>query len=142
MIDRSNVQVFVFTRNPLFKVLILKRTVERGGFWQPLSGGIEKGEDYNDTIKREVYEETGIKEIKRIIDLNYNFTYKTSKNKELKKKMKDFCFAVEINKEKEIKLSYEHEEFLWCSQNEVKNILKWKYNLIAFNKLLKILNIK
>lgn len=141
MIDRSNVQVFIFTKNPQFKVLILKRTVEQGGFWQHLSGGIEKGEDYNDTIKREVYEETGIKEIKRIIDLNYNFTYKTNKNKELKK-MKDFCFAVEINKEKEIQLSYEHEEFLWCSQNEVKNILKWKYNLIAFNKLLKILNIK
>jgi len=141
MIVRSNVQVFIFTRNPLFKVLILKRTAERGGFWQPLSGGIEKGEDYNDTIKREVYEETGIKEIIRIIDLNYNFTYKTSKNKEFKK-MKDFCFAVEINKEKEIQLSYEHEEFLWCSQNEVKNQLKWKYNLIAYNKLLKILNIK
>ena len=78
MIGRVNVQVFVFTRNPKFMVLILKRIPERDGYWQPISGGIEEGEKPIDAIKREVYEETGIKKLERIIDLEYSFIFKTT----------------------------------------------------------------
>ena len=57
MIDRINVQGFIFTLSPQFEVLILKRIPERSGHWQPISGRIEKGETFMDTIKREVKEE-------------------------------------------------------------------------------------
>ena len=99
MVDRINVQVFVFTRNPKFSVLILKRIPERNDHWQPISGGIEKGEEALDTIRREVYEETGIKDFMRIIDLEYSFIFKTRWHNKLAK-MKEHCYAVEIEEEK------------------------------------------
>jgi 8-oxo-dGTP pyrophosphatase MutT (NUDIX family) len=135
MIERTNVQAFVFTIRPSFKVLILKRTPERSGYWQPVCGGVENGENLNATVVREVLEETGISKINSIIDLNYTFTYKETKNGKLMN-MQDFCFAVEINNILNIKLSEEHEEYKWCSYDEAKEYLKWQHNLIALEKLM------
>ena len=61
MLTRTNVQAFVFSVNPSFKVLILKRTPERSGYWQPVSGGIDNGEEPEATVVREVFEETGMR---------------------------------------------------------------------------------
>lgn len=63
MIERFIVQVFLYKRKPDFKLLILKRTQEGVGFWQPITGGIEEGESTHDTIEKEVFEETGFQEI-------------------------------------------------------------------------------
>lgn len=134
MVDRINVQAFVFCKEPSFKVLILKRTPERSGYWQPVCGGVENGEKLIETALREVLEETGIKNIKSIIDLEYTFTYKEIK-KGILMDMQDYCFAVEIENESDVKLSDEHEEFRWCSYIEAKEYLKWEHNLIALEKL-------
>jgi dihydroneopterin triphosphate diphosphatase len=64
MATRVNVQAFVFTTNPEFNVLILKRVSERSGYWQPVCGGIEPGETPKEAAVREVFEETAIKNIK------------------------------------------------------------------------------
>ena len=135
MIERTNVQVFLFTRNP-FKTLVLKRSQERGGFWQPITGGIEEGESTNDTIKREVFEETGFQDIEKLYNLDYTFTYKAPISR---KWMKDICFGVLIDKIFEVCLSDEHEEYIWCNEKETKQILKWKYYLIALDKLLNVI---
>ncbi|MFX1311183.1 MAG: NUDIX pyrophosphatase [Promethearchaeota archaeon] len=134
MITRINVQVFLFTRKPEFKVLVLKRTKERGGFWQPLSGGVEEGENIYNTIKREILEETGIKVIKNIYDLDYSFDFKAPISR---KWMRDICFGVELDNLYDIKLSNEHDEYRWCNEKEARKLLKWKYNVIAFKILLK-----
>lgn len=42
------------------KVLLLRRTAERGGFWQPVTGKIEPGESAGAAARRELLEETGI----------------------------------------------------------------------------------
>lgn len=134
MVDRINVQVFVFCKNPSFKFLILKRTPERSGYWQPVCGGVENGEELIEAALREVSEETGIKNIKSIVDLEYTFTYKETK-KGILMDMQDFCFAAEIKNVPDVKLSDEHEEFKWCSYIEAKEYLKWEHNLIALEKL-------
>ena len=136
MIERVNVQVFIFKRNPKFQLLILKRTAERGGWYQPISGGIEKNETTLEAIKREIFEETGIENIKNFYDLNYNFTFTAPISK---KKMMDICFAIEIDNLIEIRLSQEHEKYIWCTEKQAKELLKWKYNLIALDILLEIL---
>ena len=140
MIRRINVQVFVFTKNPIFRVLILQRVPERNNYWQPISGGIEKGEEPIDTVKREVFEETGIKFLKGIINLNYTFTFETMWHGKLTK-MKEICFAAEIKEIRQIKLSNEHQDYKWCTEIEAKNFLKWEHNLITLNKLVEILNL-
>lgn len=136
MIERTNVQAFVFTQNPFFKVLILKRVPERSGYWQPVCGGIDGNESPVDTVRREVFEETGLTEINNIIDLQYSFTYRETKNGQLMN-MQDICFAVEVAQESDVELSEEHEQFKWCSESEAKKYLKWEHNLIALEKLLK-----
>ena len=135
MIERTNVQVFLFTRNP-FKTLVLKRSQERGGFWQPITGGIDEGESTDDTIKREVFEETGFQDIEKLYNLDYTFTYKAPISR---KWMKDICFGVLIDKIFEVCLSDEHEEYIWCNEKETKQILKWKYYLITLDKLLNVI---
>lgn len=138
MIKRTNVQAFVYVSNPSFKVLILRRISQRGGYWQPVCGGVEDGEDLTDAVKREVLEETGITDIKTIIDLDYTFTYHETKNGELMD-MQDFCYAVEINNIQNIKLCGEHEKYKWCSEIEAKEYFRWEHNLIALEKLMKII---
>lgn len=138
MIKRTNVQAFIFFMDPSFKVLILKRTPERSGYWQPVCGSVENGEELKGAVIREIFEETGITDIKSIIDLNYTFTYSETKNCELMD-MQDFCFAVEISSISDIELSDEHEEYKWCSYSEVKEYLKWKHNLIALEKLITLM---
>jgi len=41
------------------RVLLLHRRVERGNFWQPITGSIEEGESPLDAARREMREETG-----------------------------------------------------------------------------------
>jgi dihydroneopterin triphosphate diphosphatase len=140
MIGRINVQVLVFTKTPIFRILILQRVPERNSYWQPISGGIERGEKPIDTVKRELFEETGIKELKNIINLNYSFTFETMWHGNLTK-MKEICFAVEINKKRKITLSNEHQEYKWCTEAEARNFLNWEYNLIVLNRLVEYLKL-
>ena len=135
MIKRTNIQAFIFSKNPSFKILILKRIPERGGYCQPVCGGVESRENLIETVIREVFEETGISNIKSILDLDYTFTYREIKEGELME-MQDYCFTVEINNITNIKLSDEHEEYKWCSYNQAKEILKWEHNLIDLEKLM------
>lgn len=134
MRKRINVQAFVFTLNPSFKVLILKRTLERSGYWQPVCGGVYEGESLEEAALREEFEESGISNIKSIMDLDYTFSYKETKNGELMD-MQDYCFVVEVSDMSDVKLSDEHEEFKWCSSDEALQYLKWEHNLIALEKL-------
>jgi lipoyl(octanoyl) transferase len=41
------------------QVLLLRRSPERGGFWQPVTGRMEPGEGAVETARRELREETG-----------------------------------------------------------------------------------
>jgi len=122
-------------------VLILKRIPERNGYWQPISGGIEEGEKPIDAIKREVFEETGIKKLERIIDLEYSFIFSTTWRGKLTT-MREICYATEIKKEKVVRLSNEHELYKWCTDDEAKRLLTWEHNLIALNKLINLIKLE
>ena len=60
---KRKVQVWVYFRDPktlIYSFLILKTRPDRGGFWQPITGGVEKKEGLPEAALREVQEETGI----------------------------------------------------------------------------------
>jgi lipoyl(octanoyl) transferase len=52
-----NVQVVVLREDG--KVLVMRRTMERGGFWQTVTGRMERGETPAEAAARELGEETG-----------------------------------------------------------------------------------
>jgi 8-oxo-dGTP pyrophosphatase MutT (NUDIX family) len=121
---RENVQVYIYSQE-CEKVLMLKRTEDRSGYWQPVCGGIEAGETLIEAGIREVYEETGIKEYKELIRLAIDYEYHEPKNG-IKMHMRDRCLLMIIERNVEIRLSEEHVEYKWCFLSEVSSLNDWK----------------
>ncbi|UCC34079.1 MAG: NUDIX domain-containing protein, partial [Candidatus Bathyarchaeota archaeon] len=49
------IQAILFKRSGgEIQYLLLKRCPERGGFWQPVTGGLEEGENRLEALKREI----------------------------------------------------------------------------------------
>jgi len=75
---KRKVQVWVYFRNSeslVYSFLILKTRPDRGGFWQPVTGGVEKKESLPEAALREAQEETGIafQEVPQAIEHQFEF---------------------------------------------------------------------
>lgn len=117
--------------------LLLKRTSQRGGFWQSVTGGAFLKENKIDALKRELKEELGIKEkdIKNIVDTNYSFSFVDDDGD----KLQEYVYGMEISPEQEITISKEHTETRWVTLKESLKLLKWRENKKGFKKLHKII---
>jgi 8-oxo-dGTP diphosphatase len=106
------------------KVLIIQRASDDDympGLWEIPSGKREPEEKTIDGVKREVEEETGIKvEVGDPIGI---FEYKVEKPDEIRS-VTQICFLVKPVREVDVKLSNEHQNFVWISQSEID-----KYNI-------------
>ena len=54
----EKVQVWIVSAEK--RILLLQTTAERGGYWQPVTGGVESGESHLEAAIREANEETGM----------------------------------------------------------------------------------
>ena len=129
------VQAILFREsNEKIQYLVMKRTPEREGFWQPVTGGLEEGETRVEALRREVLEETGIKDFVRIIEDVHYFEYSDSHF------IKEYVFGAEISSTEKVVLDgSEHSEFRWCSFQEALDLLKWKENKEALLRLNEVL---
>ncbi|MCK4477648.1 NUDIX pyrophosphatase [Candidatus Bathyarchaeota archaeon] len=134
------VQAILFRKiNGKIQYLLLKRIKE--GFWQPVTGGIEEGEIKIEALKREVREETGIKNVVRIMkDIYYDEFWDFFKREGCQHLIKEYVFGVEVSSNEKITISREHFEYKWCSLKEALKLLKWKGNKEALKKLDEILS--
>jgi ADP-ribose pyrophosphatase YjhB (NUDIX family) len=73
------VEAIIFRRNgDSIEYLLLKRLPERNGFWhwQPVTGCVEERETRTEALRREITEETGIKNLIMVIEDLYYRVFK------------------------------------------------------------------
>ena len=143
---RNGVGVIVLNNEN--KVFVGKRKDNPVDRWQMPQGGVDIGETYLSAMKRELYEETSIKSIKILKEINGFFEYELPKNlvgiiwkgKFRGQKQKWFITRF-IGNENEINLQTKNPEFIewkWIIPDELpKTIVDFKKKMYV--ELLEIL---
>ncbi len=108
------------------------------GHWSFPKGHLEKGETTEETVRREIKEETGIGHIEFIPDFKETIRYFVNYNGE--KQMKFVAFFLCRTTEKKVTISFEHQGFAWLAYEEAikqvtypsdKKVLKQAENFLA-----------
>ena len=143
---RNGVGVIVLNNEN--KVFVGKRKDNPVDKWQMPQGGVDIGESYLSAMKRELYEETSIKSIEILKEINGFFEYELPKNlvgiiwKGRFRGQKQKWFITRfIGNENEINLQTENQEFIewkWIIPDELpKTIVDFKKKMYV--ELLEIL---
>ena len=128
---RQGVGVIVLNQNN--EVFVAKRKDNPVDKWQMPQGGVDDGEDYLSAMKRELFEETSIKSIEVLEEIERFFEYELPKNligiiwkgKFRGQKQKWFITKF-VGKEKEINLNTKNPEFIewkWIIPEELPNVI-------------------
>ncbi|MBI2712475.1 MAG: NUDIX pyrophosphatase [Bdellovibrio sp.] len=137
---KLKVQVWIYSSEPRPQILILQTQPDRGSFWQPVTGSVEKGESLASAALREAQEETG---------LSFSFPVVPIEEPEGKFQFEsrwgDFieetAFSLEVKAPKKIKLdAHEHTEYEWVSPEVALEKVKFDSNrkvLLALIRQLK-----
>ena len=143
---RTGVGIVVLNSNN--KVFVAKRKDNPVNKWQMPQGGVEKGESYLSAMKRELYEETSIKSIDILREIDGFFEYELPKNLvgiiwkgKFRGQKQKWFIAKFIGDEKEINLQTRNPEFIewkWIIPDELpKTIVDFKKKM--YDELLEIL---
>ena len=92
-------------------------------YWGFPKGEMEKNESEIETARREIKEETGIENLNFIFGFRKEYEYSYFlQGKRINKKA--IFFLAETN-EKDVKISWEHEDFRWVSLEEALKLLTY-----------------
>jgi 8-oxo-dGTP diphosphatase len=91
------------------RVLILRRSADdfMGGIWELPSGKVDPGETLDQSLAREVLEETGLR-VTAVSRYLGNFDYRSSGGK----RSRQYNFAVDVEKSEPVELT-EHDAYAW-----------------------------
>ena len=135
---RNGVGVIILNKNN--QVFVAKRKDNPVDRWQMPQGGVNSGESYLSAMKRELFEETSIKSIEVVKEIDGFFEYELPDNlvgiiwKGKFRGQKQKWFIVKfIGNEKEINLKTKYPEFIdwkWIAPDELPNVIvDFKKNL-------------
>lgn len=122
MVDKISAGIIPYRiRNGDRQYLVLK---SRTGDWEFPKGTIENNESYEQAALRELYEETGIKNIELIDDFEKEYTYDFKiGNQNVNKKVYLYIGCVSNDN---VNLSNEHSDYQWCDYQNTYNTLTHK----------------
>ena len=141
--------VGIIVLNDKNHVFVGKRKDNPGDKWQMPQGGLNKGENFIAAMKRELMEETGIKKIKILKEIDRMYEYTLPDNligiiwKGKFKGQKQKWFIVKyLGKDEDININTKHPEFVnwkWINPNKLPGVIvKFKKDLYV--DLLKEIN--
>ena len=137
---RLGVGIVVLNRKN--EVFVAKRIDNPKNFWQMPQGGVDKGENFYEAAKRELKEETNIKTIKFIKEIEGFISYLLPnellgiiwKGKYKGQKQKWFIVKFE-GEEKEINIKTKHPEFLdwkWVNLEKITDeVVDFKFEVYS-----------
>ena len=122
------------------KIFVGKRKDNPGDKWQMPQGGVDNGEDFHTAMRRELHEETSIKNIKIIKEINQLYEYELPKNLigiiwkgKFRGQKQKWFIAKFLGNENEINLNTKQPEFIewkWIDAEKLPEIIvDFKKNL-------------
>lgn len=123
-ISCTQVETHIFRRRgKRLEVLLIRRSPERSlaGVWQPVTGGIERGESAMEAAAREVHEETGLRPI-RWWALEYMAMFYDAARDHVRVAP---VFAAEVAWADPVKLSHEHDRYAFLPMAKAREQVLW-----------------
>ena len=122
------------------KIFVGKRKDNPGDKWQMPQGGVNNGEDFHTAMRRELHEETSIKNIKIIKEINQLYEYELPKNLigiiwkgKFRGQKQKWFIAKFLGNENEINLNTKQPEFIewkWIDAEKLPEVIvNFKKNL-------------
>ena len=111
------------------KILVVKRSVKDGNFWQTITGTIKANEGLQEALEREVYEETGLTGNSDYPSILYSFVWHRDNEEYL-----EIIFRFQSSSDN-VKLSDEHTDYKWLNQEDAINKVKMENNKKAIKKI-------
>ena len=128
---RTGVGIIVLNNNN--QVFVGKRKDNPGDKWQMPQGGVDKGEDFITAMRRELIEETSIKNIKILKEIQNMYQYELPNNLvgiiwkgKFRGQRQKWFITKFLGKDDEINLDTKHPEFIdwkWIDPQELPEII-------------------
>ena len=128
---RTGVGIIVLNNDN--QVFVGKRKDNPGDKWQMPQGGVDKGEDFITAMRRELIEETSIKNIKILKEVQNMYQYELPKNLvgiiwkgKFRGQRQKWFITKFLGKEDEINLDTQHPEFIdwkWINPNDLPDVI-------------------
>jgi len=104
--------------------LVAHRSPDSGGYWHPIAGGVEQGEEFHAAAVRELREETGLDATE--LQFLGEFAYiRESWEDDPGLRVHVEAFLVDVASGWEPELNEEHDEYRWLPREEAAELLFW-----------------
>ena len=128
---RTGVGIIVLNNNN--QVFVGKRKDNPGDKWQMPQGGVDKGEDFITAMRRELIEETSIKNIKILKEIQNMYQYELPKNLvgiiwkgKFRGQRQKWFITKFLGKDDEINIDTQHPEFIdwkWINPQDLPEVI-------------------
>ena len=142
--------VGIIVLNDKNKVLVGKRKDNPGDNWQMPQGGLDQGENYISAMQRELVEETSIRNVKIIKEIDNIYSYELPQNLigkiwkgKYRGQSQKWFITRFVGEESEINIKTKHPEFIdwkWIEPEKLPDVIV-KFKKELYLKLVKEINL-